>query len=74
MSTELPRYALEQISTPTLVISTETDLFGTFQIGRYTAEQIAGARFLGYPTGGHIWVGHDREMWSEIAAFLNDRL
>lgn len=69
-STDLSRYALEQITTPTLVLSTETDLFGTFEHGRYTAEKISGARFLGYPTGGHVWVGRDEEVWPEIAAFL----
>lgn len=70
-STELPRYELEKISIPTLVTSTETDLFDTFKNARYTADQIPGARFLGYSTGGHIWVGHDAEILSEIATFLN---
>jgi pimeloyl-ACP methyl ester carboxylesterase len=72
ISTDLPRYPLEQISVSTLVISTETDLFGTFENGRYTAEQIPGARFLGYPTGGHVWVEREMEIFAEIRAFMDN--
>lgn len=50
-------YDLEQITVPTLVIRAEDDLFGTFKGGRYTAEHIPGARFVGYPTGGLSWWG-----------------
>ena len=66
----LPRYELERISAPTLAISVANDLFGTFEIARYTAANIPGARFVGYDTGGHISVGHSREMIAEIASFL----
>lgn len=66
----LPRYELEKISVPTLAISAANDLFGTFEIARYTAANIPGARFVGYDRGGHISVGHSQEMTDEIAAFL----
>jgi pimeloyl-ACP methyl ester carboxylesterase len=66
----LPRYELERIRAPTLAISVADDRFGTFEAARYTAEHIPGARFIGYPTGGHVWVGHHREIMAEIAAFL----
>jgi 2-hydroxy-6-oxonona-2,4-dienedioate hydrolase len=66
----LLRYELERIATPTLVISVADDLFGTFEKTRYTAQHIPGARFVGYETGGHVWVGHQKEVVSEIAAFL----
>lgn len=66
----LPRYALEQISAPTLIISLEDDLFGTYDAARYTAEQIPDARFIGYSRGGHLWVGHHAEVMSDIRAFL----
>ena len=67
----LPRYDLERISSPTLVISLVDDLFGTFVAGRYTAEHIVGARFVGYPSGGHVWVGHHKSIVTEIAAFAS---
>jgi pimeloyl-ACP methyl ester carboxylesterase len=66
----LPRYDLERIRVPTLAVSVADDLFGTYDAARYTAEQIPGARFLGYPTGGHVWIGHHKEIMAEIAAFL----
>jgi len=66
----LPRYELERIGVPTLVMSAADDLFGTFDIARYTAAHIPRARFVGYPSGGHLWVGHQKEFASEIIAFL----
>ena len=66
----LPRYDLERIRVPTLAISVADDRFGTYDAARYTAEQIPTARFLGYPTGGHVWIGHHKEIMGEIAAFL----
>lgn len=66
----LQRYELERINTPTLTISFADDLLGTYDAARYTAEQIRGARFLGYPTGGHLWVGHNKEVFAEVTAFL----
>ena len=68
----LPRYELERITTPTLIISVADDLFGTFEKARYTAQHIPGARFVGYETGGHVWVGHQKQVVSEIAAFLSN--
>ena len=69
----LLRYPLERIRTPTLAISTVDDLFGTYDSARYTAQNIPGARFVGYPTGGHIWVGRQKDVMSEIATFLKER-
>ncbi|HUL92695.1 MAG TPA: alpha/beta hydrolase [Burkholderiales bacterium] len=66
----LPRFELERIQAPTLAISTADDRYGTYEPARYTAEHIPGARFVGYPTGGHLWVGHHREALAEVAAFL----
>lgn len=66
----LQRYDLERINTPTLTISFADDLLGTYDAARYTAEQIRGARFLGYPSGGHLWVGHNEEVLTEVIAFL----
>jgi pimeloyl-ACP methyl ester carboxylesterase len=70
ITASLQRYELERITMPTLAISMVDDLFGTFDGARYTAEHIAGARFIGYPSGGHLWVGHQDEVVSELLAFL----
>lgn len=66
----LPRYPLERIAAPTLAISVADDRFGTYDAARYSAAQIPGARFLGYPSGGHTWVGHHQEVTAAIARFL----
>jgi pimeloyl-ACP methyl ester carboxylesterase len=66
----LPRYELERIAARTLVISAADDLYGTFPGARYTADHVPNGRFVGYDSGGHAWVGHHREVMSEIRAFL----
>ncbi len=66
----LERYPLEKVATRTLLISLPDDLYGTYANAKYTAAQIPGARFVEYPSGGHVWVGHHEEMVSELAAFL----
>jgi pimeloyl-ACP methyl ester carboxylesterase len=70
--TSHPRaYEYESIAAPTLVISAADDLFGTYAVGRYVAERIPGARFIGYRDGGHTWIGHDAEMQATVVDFLN---
>ena len=68
----VPRYDLEQINIPTLVISAEDDLFGTYKGGRYTAEHVPDAHFVGYATGGHLLVGHGSDVRRELEGFLAD--
>jgi pimeloyl-ACP methyl ester carboxylesterase len=70
IATALPRYELERIAAPTLVISAADDLYGTYASGEYTAAHIPGARFIGFPSGGHLWVGHHREVLAAAKAFF----
>lgn len=72
VTTTLERYELERIRAPSLLISVADDLFGTWDAARYSARHIPGARFVGYESGGHVWVGHQDGVMSEIAAFLRD--
>lgn len=65
------RQKLERIVAPTLAISLEDDRFGTYDAARYMVETIPGARMVGFPTGGHVWVGHDAELFAEVDGFLN---
>jgi pimeloyl-ACP methyl ester carboxylesterase len=69
----LPRYELERIGAPTLILGTADDLYGTYDGARYSAEHIPNARFIEYPSGGHILVGHQSEASSEIVSFLEIR-
>jgi 2-hydroxy-6-oxonona-2,4-dienedioate hydrolase len=70
VTSSLQRYELERIAIPTLVISAADDLFGTIDVARYTAERIPRARFIGYPSGGHLLVGRQKEVTSEMTALL----
>lgn len=69
----LDRYPLERIAAPTLAISAQDDGYGTYEAARYAVAQIPRARFIGYPRGGHLLVGHSREAMDEIVRFLNAR-
>jgi 2-hydroxy-6-oxonona-2,4-dienedioate hydrolase len=61
---------LEAIAAPTLAISTADDGYGTFAGAQYTAARIPDARFIGYPTGGHMLVGRNADALAQIVAFL----
>jgi pimeloyl-ACP methyl ester carboxylesterase len=66
----LPRYELERIGAPALIAGAADDPYGTYDGARYSAEHIPNARFVGYPSGGHLLVGRLQETMSEIASFL----
>ena len=66
----LPRYELERMSAPALIFGAADDLYGTYDGARYSAEHIPHARFIGYPSGGHVLVGHQKEALAEIVSFL----
>jgi len=61
----------DRISAPTLIASATNDGYGTYAGARYTAEHITGARFLGYASGGHMFVGHEAEFASEALELLD---
>jgi pimeloyl-ACP methyl ester carboxylesterase len=66
----LKPYALTSIQAPTLVVSARDDGFGTYAPAEYTANQIAGARFLGFDRGGHLLVGQDETVRAAVLALL----
>lgn len=70
ISPMLPRFDLEHLRTPTLLIAAQDDLYGTYSRARYTAEHIPGAEFIGYPTGGHLLLGHMSQALGTVTSFL----
>jgi pimeloyl-ACP methyl ester carboxylesterase len=62
---------LRAIKVPTLAISVEDDGFGTVAAARHIAAEVKGARLLVIPAGGHIWIGHDDEVFAAIERFLS---
>ena len=63
--------ALETIRAPTLALSLEDDRFETLAAARHIAATVPGARLISFPTGGHVWVGRDREVFAAVDAFLS---
>jgi pimeloyl-ACP methyl ester carboxylesterase len=68
--TSLERYPLERITVPVLAVSAQDDGYQTFEAARYTADQIPGARFVGFEQGGHMLVGHEQQLMEEVSRFL----
>jgi len=50
----LPRYELERITVPTLILGVADCLYGTYAGACYSAEHIPRARLVSYPNGGHL--------------------
>ncbi len=70
IASSLNRYPLENITAPTLVISSADDPWKTYDAAKYTAENIPGAKFIGFETGGHLLIGQEEEVRSEVVQFL----
>lgn len=61
-----------RLSVPLLLLSAEDDRFGTAPTARAIARRVPGSRLVIYPTGGHIFLGHQRDSGAEIARFVRD--
>lgn len=64
--------AFDRIRAPTLAISLEDDFYRTIEPARVIAASIPRARLMAFPSGGHIFVGHDAEVFAEVTAFLRE--
>ena len=63
---------LEAMSVPTLTISAEDDLYGTYANAQFIARHIPNCRFVGYPSGGHMLVGHNDDLTATVILFLDE--
>jgi pimeloyl-ACP methyl ester carboxylesterase len=61
---------LERIAAPTLALSLEDDKFQTAAAARHIAASVAGAELVVFPSGGHIWVGRNIEVFDAVDSFL----
>ena len=64
------QYPLERISAPTLLISAADDLYKTLPNARHAASLIPHAKLIEFSTGGHLLLGHEHEVWRDVAGFL----
>jgi len=65
------RVEFSKITVPTLVISVEDDRFGTAATARDIAAAVPHSQLVSYPRGGHIWIGHDDDLWREVSRFVS---
>ena len=72
VANNLARVPLETMRVPTLVISANDCLYGTYAPALYTAENIPGAKFVGFTTGGHLLVGQEDEVRLQITSFVKE--
>jgi 2-hydroxy-6-oxonona-2,4-dienedioate hydrolase len=61
---------LASIRSATLTISLDDDHFGTVYAARHLAAKVPSAKLIVYPKGGHIWIGHDQEVWAAVDSFV----
>lgn len=71
---EINHYPLEQVNTPTLVISAVDDPAALHENARTLAARIPYARLVAVPDGGHLMLGHTQELKQEITQFLRDNV
>lgn len=64
------RPALERIAAPTLIVSARDDLFNTRPAAEFAAGTIPGAELVVYDSGGHLLVGHGKDLAQVVRGFL----
>ena len=64
---ELP---LGRIGAPTLIAAARDDGFNTAPAAQFAASKIPGAKLVIYDNGGHLLVGHEDAIRSEVRSFL----
>ncbi len=63
---------LEAITAPTLIISARDDLFNTAPAAEFAAARIPSSKLVLFDNGGHLLMGHRRELRQLITEFLTN--
>jgi 2-hydroxy-6-oxonona-2,4-dienedioate hydrolase len=64
------QYPLEKVTTPALFISAADDLYKTLPVAQHAARIIPNAKLMEFSSGGHLLLGHGKEIWPAVADFL----
>lgn len=64
--------ALGTIRAPTLALSLADDRFETLDAARHISSSVPGAQLISFPTGGHVWVGRNDEVFAGVSGLLSD--
>jgi pimeloyl-ACP methyl ester carboxylesterase len=65
-------YPLEEITVPVLIVNAVDDPLTLYGNAQSAAERIPGSKLVTIEDGGHMMLGHERQIRSEIAAFLDE--
>jgi pimeloyl-ACP methyl ester carboxylesterase len=65
-------YPLEEIDVPVLIINAVDDPLTLYVNAQSVAERITGAKLVTIENGGHMLLGHEERVRSEIGAFLDE--
>jgi pimeloyl-ACP methyl ester carboxylesterase len=63
-------YPLEEIGAPVLIVNAVDDPLTLYKNAQAAAERIPGARLVTIEDGGHMMLGHEERVKSEIVTFL----
>jgi len=64
-------YPLQEIAVPVLIVNAVDDPLTLYKNAQSAEERIPGARLVTIEDGGHMMLGHEEQIQSEIAAFLD---
>ena len=65
-------YPLEEINLPVLIINAVDDPLTLYRNAQSAAERIPGAKLVTIENGGHMLLGNEERVRSEIGAFLDE--
>jgi pimeloyl-ACP methyl ester carboxylesterase len=65
-------YPLEEIAVPVLIVNAVDDPLTLYRNAQSAADRIPGAKLVTIQGGGHMMLGHEERIRSEIAAFLDE--
>ena len=65
-------YPLEEIAAPVLIVSAVDDPLTLYDNAKSAAERIPGSKLVTIESGGHMLLGHEERVRSEIVAFLEE--
>jgi pimeloyl-ACP methyl ester carboxylesterase len=65
-------YPLEEITVPVLIINAVDDPLTLYRNAQSAAERIPGSRLVTIESGGHMLLGHEERIRSEVVAFLDE--
>jgi pimeloyl-ACP methyl ester carboxylesterase len=64
-------YPMESVSVSTLIIHAVDDSLASYENAKALAERIPNAKLLSIPTGGHLMLGADETVQTEVTRFLD---